>query len=187
VTERFDIARGRAALRIGDLEDGALERVRHVQVAFAVEGHRIGHTGAGTERDRVGGAVRVADRARVRYADSRDDRDVGQPGEMRGNTPLLGLEFDRANKQVYIANGGNLAGVESKIQRIAADLTELTPEDCLGQYAFTKRACQAGALRDIVDLADPLDGELPDGMTSDQARHAHRRYWQQLKGSPAPW
>jgi hypothetical protein len=36
-------------------------------------------------------------------------------------------------------------------------------------------------------LADPLDDELPEGMTSDQARHAHRRYWQQLKGSPAPW
>jgi enoyl-CoA hydratase len=51
----------------------------------------------------------------------------------------------------------------------------------------TKRACQAAALRDIVELADPLDDELPDGMTSDQARHAHRRYWQQLKGSLAPW
>jgi hypothetical protein len=42
-------------------------------------------------------------------------------------------------------------------------------------------------MRDIAELADPLDGELPEGMTSDQARHAHRRYWQQLKGSPAPW
>jgi len=62
-----------------------------------------------------------------------------------------------------------------------------TPEDCLEQYAFTKRACQAAALRDIADLADPLDSELHHGMTSDQARHAHRRYWQQLKGSPAPW
>ena len=62
-----------------------------------------------------------------------------------------------------------------------------TPGDCLGQYAFTKRACQAAALRDIAELAGLLDGELPGGMTSDQARHAHRRYWQQLKGSPAPW
>jgi enoyl-CoA hydratase len=62
-----------------------------------------------------------------------------------------------------------------------------TPEDCLEQYAFTKRACQAAALREIAELADPLDSELPAGMTSDQARHAHRRYWQQLKGSPAPW
>ena len=66
-------------------------------------------------------------------------------------------------------------------------LAELTPEDCLEQYAFTKRACQASALRDIAELADPIDRELPDGMTSDQARHAHRRYWQQLKGSPASW
>jgi enoyl-CoA hydratase len=61
------------------------------------------------------------------------------------------------------------------------------PGDCLRQYAFTKRACQAAVLRDIAELADPLDGELPRGMTSDQARHAHRRYWQQLKGSAAPW
>ena len=60
-------------------------------------------------------------------------------------------------------------------------------EDCLEQYAFTKRACQAAALRDIADLSDPLDRDLPDGMTSEDARHAHRRYWQQLKGAPAPW
>ena len=54
------------------------------------------------------------------------------------------------------------------------------PEDCLEQYAFTKRACQAAALRDIADLADPLDTELPQWMTSEHAQHAHRRYWQQL-------
>jgi DNA-binding beta-propeller fold protein YncE len=41
-----------------------------------------------------------------------------------GNTPMLGLAF--ANEQVYIANVGNFAGVESKIQRVAADLTGLT-------------------------------------------------------------
>jgi enoyl-CoA hydratase len=62
-----------------------------------------------------------------------------------------------------------------------------TPEDSIEQYAFTKRACQAAALRDIADLADPLDGELPAGMSSEQARRAHRRYWQQLKGRPAEW
>ena len=62
-----------------------------------------------------------------------------------------------------------------------------TPKDCLDQYAFTKRACQAAALRDIADLADPLDTELPQWMTSEHAQHAHRRYWQQLKGQPADW
>ena len=41
-----------------------------------------------------------------------------------------------------------------------------TPGDCLGPYAFTKRACQAAALRDIAELAGPLDGELPGGMTT---------------------
>ena len=79
-----------------------------------------------------------------------------------------------------------LAPAEELLDRAVA-VAERTPEDCLGQYAFTKRACQVSALRDIAELADPLDGQLPDGMTSDQARHAHRRYWQQLKGSPAPW
>jgi enoyl-CoA hydratase len=69
----------------------------------------------------------------------------------------------------------------------ATAVAEQTPEDCLEQYAFTKRACQAAALRDIADLADPLDNELPNGMTSEQARHAHRRYWQQLKSQPPPW
>jgi len=69
----------------------------------------------------------------------------------------------------------------------AVAVAERTPEDCVEQYAFTKRACQAATLRDIAELADPLDTELPAGMTSDQARHAHRRYWQELKGRPAEW
>jgi hypothetical protein len=38
-----------------------------------------------------------------------------------GVTPLLGLEFHRASRKVYIANVGNFAGVASKIQRIAAN------------------------------------------------------------------
>jgi enoyl-CoA hydratase len=69
----------------------------------------------------------------------------------------------------------------------AVAVAELTPEDCIQAYAFTKRATQAAALRDIAELSDPLDKELPDGMTSQGSRHAHRRYWEQLKGSPASW
>jgi enoyl-CoA hydratase len=69
----------------------------------------------------------------------------------------------------------------------AVSIAEQTPADCLEQYAYTKRACQSAALRDIADLADPLEQELPDQMTSTGARHAHRRYWQQLKGRPALW
>jgi len=42
-----------------------------------------------------------------------------------GITPLLGLEFDRANKKVYIANVGDFVGTGSRIQRVAADLTQL--------------------------------------------------------------
>ncbi|SRR5579864_1868836 len=42
-----------------------------------------------------------------------------------GNTPLLGLEFDQTSKKVYILNVGDFAGVDSKIQRVAADLSHL--------------------------------------------------------------
>lgn len=43
-----------------------------------------------------------------------------------GNTPLLGLEFDRDSRKVYIANVGNFANVDSKIQRIAANFNGAT-------------------------------------------------------------
>jgi len=69
----------------------------------------------------------------------------------------------------------------------AVAVAEGIPEDSIEQYAFTKRAAQAGVLRDIAELADPLDAELPTRFTSDDARRAHRRYWQQLKGTPAHW
>jgi enoyl-CoA hydratase len=69
----------------------------------------------------------------------------------------------------------------------AIEIAEQTPDDCLPQYAFTKRACQAAALRDIAELADQLDAALPTEMANDDARHAHRRYWSQLKGKEPPW
>jgi enoyl-CoA hydratase len=79
-----------------------------------------------------------------------------------------------------------LVPAEELVDRAVA-IAGQTPEDCLEQYAFTKRACQAETLRDIAELADPLDNDLPAGMTSDKARQTHRRYWHQFKGSPAPW
>lgn len=39
--------------------------------------------------------------------------------------PTLGLEFDRVNKKVYITNVGDFAGGQSRIQRVAADLSQL--------------------------------------------------------------
>ncbi len=44
-----------------------------------------------------------------------------------GITPLLGLEFDRTHKKVYVLNVGDFVGAESKIQRIAADFNGATP------------------------------------------------------------
>src|SRR5205807_10296858 len=39
--------------------------------------------------------------------------------------PLLGLEFDRVHRKVYITNIGDFAGTGSRIQRVAADLSIL--------------------------------------------------------------
>ena len=94
---------------------------------------------------------------------------------------LFSAEQAHAMRMVH-----ELAAADDLLDR-AVEMAERTPEDCIEPYAFTKRACQAAALRDIAELADPLDGDLPDGMTAEGARHAHRRYWEELKGSPAPW
>jgi enoyl-CoA hydratase len=107
----------------------------------------------------------------------------GEPVAAR--TCLLGEIFTPAQADA-LGLVHELVPAERLLDRAIA-VAEQTPEDCLKQYAFTKRASQAAAVRDIADLADPLDSELHHAMTSDQARHAHRRYWQQLKGSPAPW
>jgi enoyl-CoA hydratase len=107
----------------------------------------------------------------------------GEP--LAARTCLLGEIFSPAQAHA-LGMVHELAPAEGLLDRAVA-VAELTPEDCLEQYTFTKRACQAGALRDIAELADPLDDDLPDAMTSEQARHAHRRYWQQLKHSPATW
>jgi enoyl-CoA hydratase len=64
---------------------------------------------------------------------------------------------------------------------------EQVPADCINAYAFTKRATQRATLRDIAELADHLDIDLPDAMTSVTSRQAHRRYWKTLKGAEATW
>lgn len=69
----------------------------------------------------------------------------------------------------------------------AVEIADSIPGDTLEQYAFTKRAAQAAALRDITDLSDPLDGELPRWFTTPDARHAHKRYWRELKGTEPTW
>jgi enoyl-CoA hydratase len=107
----------------------------------------------------------------------------GEPVAAR--TCLLGEIFTSAQAHA-LGMVHELVPAEDLLNRAVA-IAEQIPEDCLDQYAFTKRACQAAALRDIADLADRLDSELPGRITSDRARHAHRRYWQQLKGTPAPW
>jgi enoyl-CoA hydratase len=100
-------------------------------------------------------------------------------------TSLLGEIFtvDQAHSMGIFHE---IADPEDLLKR-AVEIAESTPDDCLEQYAFTKRACQVAVLRDIAELADPLDHELPDGMTSSDARHAHRRYWRRLKGTDPTW
>lgn len=43
-----------------------------------------------------------------------------------GNTPLLGLEFDRSQRKVYIAAVGDFSGTGSRIVRIAANFDSAT-------------------------------------------------------------
>ncbi len=107
----------------------------------------------------------------------------GEPVAAR--TCLLGETFTPVEAH-RLGMFHELAADDELVARAVA-VAGMTPPDCLDQYAFTKRACQAAALRDIAALAEPLDEGLPDGMTSDDARHAHRRYWEQLKGRPATW
>ncbi|MEV8221111.1 enoyl-CoA hydratase/isomerase family protein [Dietzia maris] len=80
-----------------------------------------------------------------------------------------------------------LVSVDEVVNR-AVEIAEMTPEDCLDNYAYTKRALQAPALQDIANLSDPQDEQgLAAGMTSESSRQAHRRYWKQLKGTEATW
>ncbi|MEX2163198.1 MAG: SMP-30/gluconolactonase/LRE family protein [Sulfuricaulis sp.] len=44
-----------------------------------------------------------------------------------GTDPLLGLAFDSANGQVYIANVGDFSGTGSRVQRIASNFNAATP------------------------------------------------------------
>ena len=74
---------------------------------------------------------------------------------------LLGETFTAAEAHT-LGMFHELAPPDELVERAVA-VAGMTPPDCLGQYTFTKRACQAATLRDIAGLADPLDDELPDG------------------------
>lgn len=98
---------------------------------------------------------------------------------------LFGETFDQDQAHA-LGMFDELRPADEVLDRAVA-VAESIPDDCLEHYAYTKRAAQAPALRDIADLSDQLDRELPQWFTTPQARHAHRRYWQQLKGTEPPW
>jgi hypothetical protein len=74
-----------------------------------------------------------------------------------------------------------------RLEERAVEIADLISDDNLENYAFTKRALQAPALRDIAQLSDELDERLPAHMTSEASQRAQRTYWEQLKGRPADW
>src|SRR5258706_83104 len=92
-----------------------------------------------------------------------------------GITPLLGLEFDRAHKKVYVLNVGDFTGVpglDSKIQRIAADFNGATPiEDVAvipGIGAPGPRDVPKGdGSKDTVTFGD--NARVPNAMVFDSA------------------
>ena len=104
----------------------------------------------------------------------------GEPVAYRAS--LLGEIFtpDQAHTLGIVRE---LVPAEDLLDRAVAIAGQM-PEDCLEQYAFAERAWRPCATS---PFADPLDTELPKWMTSEHAHHAHRRYWQQLKGRPAQW
>ncbi len=67
-----------------------------------------------------------------------------------GITPLLGLEFDRKNRKVYIANVGNFVLMASKIQRIAANFNGGTAIEDVAEIP-------------LVNAPDPRTVGNPDG------------------------
>lgn len=98
---------------------------------------------------------------------------------------LFGETYDQ-DQALDLGMFDELLPADQVLDRAVA-IADSIPEDTLEQYAFTKRAAQAAALRDIADLSDPLDDELPQWFTTANARHAHRRYWTQLKGAEPTW
>ena len=98
---------------------------------------------------------------------------------------LFGEMFDQ--DQAYaLGMFDELLPADQLLDRAIA-VADSIPENTLEHYAYTKRAAQAPALRDIAELSDKLDDELPHWFTTPNARHAHRRYWQQLKGAEPTW
>jgi DNA-binding beta-propeller fold protein YncE len=90
-----------------------------------------------------------------------------------GITPLLGLEFDAAHKKVYVLNVGDFTGVpglNSKIQRIAADFNSATPIEDVSIIP----PIGAPAKRDVVKGDNSVDtiffaqnARVPNAMTFD--------------------
>jgi sugar lactone lactonase YvrE len=89
-----------------------------------------------------------------------------------GPTPLLGLEFDRVHKKVYIANVGDFVGSPSKIQRIAADFNGSTAiEDvalipAIGAPGFRDVGNPDGS-QDTISFGD--NARVPNSLTFDKA------------------
>jgi enoyl-CoA hydratase len=98
---------------------------------------------------------------------------------------LFGETFDQ-DQALALGMFDELLPADQVLDRAIA-VADAIPEDTLEHYAYTKRATQAVALRDIAELSDPLDRELPHWFTTPNARHAHRRYWLQLKGAEPTW
>ena len=77
---------------LGDFEDRTLEGIGNVEIPVLVEDQSVGNAGTGAERNRVRAAVGVAHGARSRRADSRNDRNVLEVAQIRGDALDLGCD-----------------------------------------------------------------------------------------------
>ena len=89
-----------------------------------------------------------------------------------GPTPLLGLEFDRVHRKVYIANVGDFVGAQSKIQRIAADFDGSTAIEDVAVIPFigapiARRVDNPDGSFDTITFGD--NARVPNALTFDKA------------------
>ena len=126
-----------------------------------------------TLRDRLQASISGADRGTSRAKRTLEralfelnTKGAKNPGRLKVAEEAL-LQSEAAVEQGELAlaqlerDRDTLSGARDRRTETDADLAERIPQDSLGQYAFTKQACQAAALRDIAELADPLTTGCP--------------------------
>ena len=112
----------------------------------------------------------------IRYATGRDGPAVTLFGTELSAAEALRTGFVHA-----------VAGDAGAVVRDALAIAQSIAPDCLGAYAYTKRALQAPTRARLDGPARALDAELVDVVMAPEARRARARRYEQIKGRPPAW